>query len=315
MATMKAVRVHAYGGPEVLRYEDAPSPTPGEGELLIRVRAAGVNPADWKAREGYFKDFVAFQMPYVPGTDLSGIVAALGPGAAGYAIGDEVYGMSRFGKSGAYAEYTTTKPELISRKPRSLDHVHAAAVPTSALAAWQVLFGDGMIDLKPGQTVLIHRAAGGVGMFAVQLAKSRGANVIGTASASNASMLRELGADQVIDYAKTRFDEAVQGVDAIFDSLGGDVEKRSWKVLRPGGVLASIVALKLTPPEDAPPGVRGVTSFSVPTSKLSEIARLIDTGTIKVVVREVLPLAEAREAQERSQSGHARGKIVLKVTG
>jgi NADPH:quinone reductase-like Zn-dependent oxidoreductase len=315
MATMKAIRVHAYGGPEVLRYEDAPMPAPGEGELLIKIHAAGVNPADWKAREGYFKDFVSFQMPYVPGTDLSGVVAALGPGVAGYAVGDEVYGMSRFGKSGAYAEYTTTKPDLISRKPRSLDHIHAAAAPTSALAAWQVLFGDGMIDLKPGQTVLIHRAAGGVGMFAVQLAKWRGAKVIATASAMNAGLLRELGADQVIDYAKDRFDKVAKGVDAVFDSLGGDVEKRSWKVLKPGGVLASIVAQKLTPPEDAPPGVRGVTSFSVPTSKLGEIARLIDAGAIKVVVSDVLPLAEARKAQELSQSGHARGKIVLRVTG
>ena len=313
MATMKAVRAYEYGGPDVLKYEDAPIPEPGDGEVLVKIHAAGVNPADWKVRAGYFKAFVPFPMPFVPGTDFSGTVAALGPGATGFAVGDAVFGRSQFGRSGSYAEYTTTKPGLITAKPASIDHIHAAAIPTASLAAWQSLFGDPGIDLKPGQTILIHGAAGGVGSYAVQLAKWRGAKVLGTASARNESYLRELGVDQVIDYAKQPFDAVVREVDAVFDTIGGDVETRSWKVLKPGGVLASIVTQKLTPPKDAPANVRGVTNFSVPDSKLGEIAKLVDAGTLRVTVSETLPLAEARKAHELSQSGHIRGKIVLAV--
>jgi NADPH:quinone reductase-like Zn-dependent oxidoreductase len=313
MAMIKAVRVHEYGGSEVLKYEDAPMPVPGEGEILVKIHAAGINPADWKVRTGYFKAFVPFPMPFVPGTDFSGTVAALGSGASGFAVGDVVFGRSQFGRSGSYAEYTTTKPGLIVAKPSSLDHVHAAAIPTGSLAAWQSLFGEGAIDLKAGQTILIHGAAGGVGSFAVQLANWRGAKVLGTASAKNQSYLRELGVDQAIDYTKQPFDTVAHDVDAVFDTIGDDVEKRSWSVLKPGGVLASIVAQKLTPPKDAPAGVRGVTNSSLPDSKLGEIAKLIDAGTLKVTVSETLPLAEARKAQELSQSGHVRGKIVLNV--
>ena len=249
MATMKAVRAHEYGGPEVLKYEDAPIPEPGEGEVLVKIHAAGVNPADWKVRAGYFKAFVPFPMPFVPGTDFSGTVAALSPGATGFAVGDPVFGRSQFGRSGSYAEYTTTKPALITAKPVSLDHVHAAAIPTASLAAWQSLFGDPGIELKPGQTILIHGAAGGVGSFAVQLAKWRGAKVLGTASAKNEGYLRGLGIDQVIDYATQPFDTILRDVDAVFDTIGGEVETRSWRVLKPGGVLASIVTQKLTPPK------------------------------------------------------------------
>jgi NADPH:quinone reductase-like Zn-dependent oxidoreductase len=316
MTTMKAVRVHEYGGPEVLKYEDAPKPEPGEGEMLIRIHAAGVNPVDWKVRAGYFKGFVPFPLPFVPGTALSGTVAALGPGAQGYSVGDDVFGSSEFGRSGSYAELTTTKPALIAAKPRSLNHIQAAAVPVSALAAWQALFGKGMIDPKPGQTILIHGAAGGVGSFAAQLAKWRGARVIGTASAKNESFLRELGVDQFVDYQKQPFEEIVQDVDAVLDTIGDDVEKRSWKVLRPGGVLASLVAQQLSPPQDAAPGSRGVlVNGSKATPRLVEIAKLLDAGTVKVDVSEVLLLAEARKAQEMSQSGHVRGKIVLNVAG
>lgn len=314
MATMKAVRVHEYGGPEVLKYEDAPRPEPAAGEVLIRVHAAGVNPVDWKIRAGYLKDYVPFPMPFVPGTALSGTIAALGSGVEGLAVGDEVFGSSEFGRSGSYAEYTTTKPGLIAAKPRNLDHVHAAALPVSALAAWQALFGEGMIDPKSGQTILIHGAAGAVGSFAAQLAKLHGAKVIGTDAAKNESYLRELGVDQVIDYAKQRFDEVVHNVDAVLDTIGGDVEKRSWTVLKPGGVLASTVAQQLVPPEDAAPGVRGApVNGGLATPKLGEIANLVEAGTVKLLVSEVLPLAEARKAHELSQSGKVAGKIVLKV--
>ena len=230
MATMKAVRVHEYGGPEVLKYENAPMPEAGDGEILVRVHAAGVNPADWKVRAGYFKAFVPFPIPFVPGTDFSGTVAALGSGARGFAVGEAVFGRTQFGRSGSYAEYTTTKPDLIAAKPASLDHIHAAAVPTASLTAWQSLFGDRSVDLKPGQTILIHGAAGGVGSFAVQLAKWRGAKVLGTASAKNEEYLRKLGVDQVIDYTKQPFDTVVHDVDAVFDTIGGDVEARSWRV-------------------------------------------------------------------------------------
>jgi NADPH:quinone reductase-like Zn-dependent oxidoreductase len=198
-----------------------------------------------------------FRMPFVPGIALSGTVASVGLGASGYAVGDEVFGSSEFGRSGSYAEYTTSKPGLVAAKPRSLDHIHAAAVPVSALAAWQALFGEGMIDPKPGQTILIHGAAGGVGSFAAQLAKWRGARVIGTGSSKNEGFLREHGVDQFIDYTKQSFDEVVHDIDAVLDTIGGDVEKRSWRVLKPGGVLASVVARQLSPPQDAAPNVRG----------------------------------------------------------
>jgi NADPH:quinone reductase-like Zn-dependent oxidoreductase len=314
---MKAVRIHAYGGPEVLRYEDAPVPEPREGDVLVRVHAAGVNPVDWKVRQGYLASMIAYPLPLIPGWDVAGVVERLGPGAQGFSPGDEVFARPDLGRDGAYAEYVAVRASELARKPRTLDFVHAAAVPLAALTAWQALFEAPApfvsAAVKKGQTVLVHAGAGGVGTFAIQLARWRGARVVTTASARNAQLVRELGADEVVDYGTTRFEDVVKGVDAVFDTVGGETQQRSWKVLRPGGVQVSIVG----PPseEDAKAhGARAAYVFVQPDAgQLAELARLIDAGTVKPIVSEVLPLAEARRAQELSQSGHARGKIVLRV--
>jgi len=310
---MKAVRVHAYGGPEVLTYEDAPRPEPRRGEVLVAVHAASVNPVDWKARAGYIKDYVKYTLPMTPGVDFSGVVAAIGAGVSGVAIGDEVYGQQDWtNPNGSYAEYLPVGASQIAAKPRTVDHVRAAAVPLVAPTAWQALFAADAIDPKPGTTILINGAAGGVGSFAVQLAKWAGATVIGTGSAGNEQFLRELGVDRFIDYAREPIDSAGK-VDAVLDMVGGETQAQLWSVLKPGGVLASTVG----PPADAPgkpEGARGVAVMgNAAIPQLSRIAKLIDQGAIKPIVSEVFPLAKAHKAQELSQTGHVRGKIVLRV--
>ncbi len=311
MKTMKAVRIHTYGDPEVLKYEEAPRPKPGPGELLIRVHAAGVNPVDWKIREGYFKQRMNYSLPLILGWDLSGVVEATGPGVTRLKAGDEVYSRPDIARDGAYAEYIVVRETEVAIKPKSIDHIHAAATPLAALTAWQSLFDAA--GLSVGQTVLIHAAAGGVGSFAVQLAKWKGAYVIGTASKGDHDFLRTLGADETIDYQTTRFEDVLHEVDVVLDTIGGDTQKRSWKVLKKGGILVSI----LTPPspeEAAAHGVRQAYTFVQPNaSQLAEIAELIDSGKLKAIVETVLPLSEARRAHELSQSGHTRGKIVLKI--
>jgi len=310
MTMMNSVRIHRYGGPEVLRYEKAPRPEPGTGEVLIRVHGAGVNPVDWKVREGYARDFLKHALPLVPGWDVSGVVEAAGPGATRWKPGDELFSRPDIARNGAYAEFLVVRESEAARKPQSLDHLQAAAVPLAALTAWQALFDAA--GLGPGQTVLIHAAAGGVGHFAVQLAKWKGARVIGTASTGNQAFLRTLGADDTIDYTTTRFEEVVRDADVVLDTMGGDTQQRSWKTLREGGILSTILA---PPPEGAvPPEKRlGYTFVQPNAEQLSEIATLIDAGKVRTVVETVLPLPEARSAQERSQAGHVRGKIVLQI--
>lgn len=313
MENMKAVQVHNYGGPEVLRFEDAPRPTPESGELLIKVYAASVNALDWKLRAGYMKDMFPLPLPYIPGWDVSGVVEATGPGVTQFRKGDEVYAVSdgaRGGK-GTYAEYGVIKETEAALKPKSIDHVHAAALPVVALTAWQALFDQA--GLSNGEKVLIHGAAGGVGSVAVQLAKWKGAHVIGTASGRNQSLLRELGVDEPIDYEKTQFENVVHDVDVVLDTLGGETQKRSWKVLKKGGFLVSIVAPP-SPEEAAKYGVRATFMAGHPSSsQLAEIAKLVDAGKLKPIVGTVLPLSDSRRAHELNETGHGRGKTVLKV--
>jgi NADPH:quinone reductase-like Zn-dependent oxidoreductase len=308
MEDMKAVRIHNYGGPEVLKFEDAPRPQPGPGEALVRIHAAAVNPVDWKIRAGRLKERI--HLPVIPGWDLSGVVEATGPGVTRVKKGDEVYAMPR--RLGAYAEYIVAKESEVALKPKSVDHVHAAAIPLATLTAWQALFDTA--GLKAGQKVLIHGASGGVGSFAVQLAKGKGAYVIGTASGRNQSFIRELGVDEPIDYKETGFEDVVHDMDVVLDTIGGDTQKRSWKVLKKGSIVVSIIS----PPsaeEAAKHGVRqGYVRVQPNAAELTEIAELVDSGKLKPVVATVLPLSEARRAQEQSETGHARGKIVLKVT-
>jgi NADPH:quinone reductase-like Zn-dependent oxidoreductase len=314
MELMKAVRIHNYGGPEVLRYEDAPRPQLGNGEVLIRVHAAGVNPADWKVREGHLKQFVQNKLPLILGWDLSGVIQEIGPGpaAAGqFKKGDEVFSKPDTSRDGAYAEYIVVRESEVALKPKSLHHVYAAAVPLAGITAWQALFD--VAQLKRGQRVLIHGGSGGVGHFAVQFAKWKGAYVIATASTKNQQLLREIGVDHPIDYTTQSFEQVTKNVDVVLDTIGGDTQERSWKVLKKAGLLASVV--QAPDAEKAREfGVRGAFVWSQPNgNELAEIGALIDSGNLKVVLDRILPLSEARRAHELSQSGHARGKIVLRV--
>jgi NADPH:quinone reductase-like Zn-dependent oxidoreductase len=310
---MKAVQLHAFGDPDVLVYEDTVKPEPGAGEVLIRVRAAGINPADWRTRRG--KSGAVSLMgpepfPVILGWDVSGEIEALGAGVSEFAVGDAVFGMLRFPYMGrTYAEYTTAPVGDLVRKPASISHQEAAALPLAALTAWQALF-DG-VHLEQGQSILIHAAAGGVGHLAVQLAKWKGAHVIGTASARNADYLRQLGVDTVIDYTSQRFEEIVHDVDVVFDGVGEDTQERSFQVLKRGGHLVSI----LSAPDEAKAqqyGIHGQRwAVHLDLEDLQQLTDLVAAGKLQVTVGEVMPLREARKAHEQNEAGHTRGKIVL----
>jgi NADPH:quinone reductase-like Zn-dependent oxidoreductase len=312
--TMKAVRIHNYGGPEVLKYEDAPRPQPAKGEVLIRVHATSVNPIDWKVRAGYMKDFLPHSFPLILGWDVSGLVEEVGsnPATAGrFKKGDEVYSLPDHTRNGAYAEYMVVRESEVALKPNALHHIRAAAVPLAALTAWQALFDTA--QLQPEQRVLIHGAAGGVGHFAVQLAKWKGAYIIGTASVKNHEMLYELGADELIDYTKQRFEHVARNIDVVLDTIGGETQERSWQVLNKGGTLVSLVQ---APSENKAKehSVRGIRLSAGPNGQeLAEIAKIIDAGKLAPVIDRILPLSEARRAHQLSQSGHTHGKIVLRV--
>lgn len=313
MSTMKAVRIHEFGDPSVLRYEDAPIPQPAEGEVLIRVRAAGVNPVDWKTRagRGVAKRLEA-PFPLILGWDVSGVVKEVGAGVTQFKAGDEVFGLVRFPQAGgAYAEYTAAPASHLTFKPRTLDHIHAAALPLASLTAWQALFEAA--QLEAGQRVLIHAAAGGVGHIAVQLARWRGAYVIGTASTRNVEFVQQLGASEVIDYETASFEQYVHEVDVVFDPLAGEVRERSWQVLKKGGVLVSILG-EPAAGAAAAYGVRAAYVLVRPeASQLAQIAALVDEGHLKPVVDTVYPLEKAASAHEHLERGHLRGKIVLQV--
>ncbi len=313
---MKAIRIHAYGDASVLVYEDAPRPAPADNEIMVRVHAAGVNPIDWKIRSGALKDWIRHSFPFVPGVDFSGVIEETGSKVQGLKPGDDVFGEAKIsGANGSYSEYLVVTPKNVALKPRSLDHNQAAALPVVAATAWQALFGEGGINLQPGQTILIHGGAGGVGSTAIQLAKWRGAQVIATASKTNHDFLRQLGADRTIDYTKENFETLVRDADAVLDTIGGETQARSLAVLKRGGTLASTVG-EPSGKDAAARGVRGVSvRGELGLSALSRIAELADTGVLKMHVSEILPLAEARKAHELSEAGHVRGKIVLKVMG
>lgn len=304
--------MHGYGGPEVLKFEDAPRPEPAEGEVLVKVHAGGVNPVDWKVRAGYMRSFRDYSMPFILGWDFSGTIDQLGRDVAqSWKTGDEVYARPDIGRNGAYAEYIAVRASEIQRKPKSLDHVHSAAIPLAALTAWQAIFDAA--QLRAGQRILIHAAAGGVGTFAVQLARWKGAYVIGTASKRNHDFVKELGADEVIDYQTTRFEDAVHDVDVVLDTMSGETRDRSWQVLKKGGILVSILG-QPSQEDAARHGVRGAGIFVQPNpTQLDELANLADAGKVRPIIDTVLPLAEAARAHEMNQTLHTRGKIVLRA--
>ena len=310
--TMKAIQIHTYGGPEVLKYEDAPRPqVSAAGEVLIRVYAAGVNPVDCAIRAGRVQEIFPVSFPWIPGWDLSGVVEEVGAGVTKFNKGDEVFAIPDTRRNGAYAEYIVARESDLALKPKSLQHIRAAAIPVAAITAWNALFETG--QLQAGQHVLIHGGAGGVGHFAVQLAKWKRAHVMATASAKNHELISELGADEVIDYHAQKFENVARNIDIVLDTIGSDTQERSWKVLKKGGILVSIVQ----PPSEEKArsvGARGAMVQSRPDgAKLAEIAKIIDSGNLAPVIDRILPLSEARRAQELSQSGHTRGKIVLRV--
>ena len=308
MELMKAVCIHQYGGAEVLQVEEVGRPSPGQGEVLVRIYASGVNPVDWKIREGRYK---MHRLPMIPGWDFAGVVVETGPGVSSFQPKDEVYGRPDISRDGSYAEYIVVRASEIALKPKSINDIQAAAVPLAGLTAWQSLFDAG--GLQPGQHVLIHGASGGVGSFAVQLAKWKGAHVIGIASKRNQEFLRQLGADETIDYEAQHFEKVVSDVDLVLDTIGGETQKRSWQVLKKGGMLVSIIS-RPSEEEAAAHKVRQAYVFVQPNAaELQELAKLIDDGWVMPQVQTILPLSEARRAQELSQTGHTRGKIVLAV--
>jgi NADPH:quinone reductase-like Zn-dependent oxidoreductase len=309
---MKAVRIHSYGGVDTLVFEDAPRPVPQEGEVLIRVHATTVNPFDCAARAGYMAGWYSYTLPLVLGLDVSGVVEAVGPGVAAFAAGDAVYARADPARNGAYAEYIAVAASEVAAKPSSLDHLQAAALPHVGLTSWRSLID--VANIAPGQTVLIHAAAGGVGSFAVQLAKGRGATVIGTASTENLSFLRDLGVDLAIDYSRTPFEDVVRDVDIVFDTVGGDTQARSWSVLKAGGWLLSIVQ----PPSEQAATTHGVrqqliSAYGPAGGVLKEITDLVHAGYVKPVISSVLSLSDVRQAHTMVEARHVRGKVVLKI--
>ena len=309
--TMKAVVIHEYGGPEVLKYEQVPRPEPKEDQILIRVIAAGVNPVDGMIRAGMFAKHEKVVFPTILGADIAGVVDKVGSKVTKFKGGDPVFAYASLDNGGGYAEYALTTERETAPKPKSVTYIEAAAVPIVALTAWQALIDTA--KLRAGQTVLIHGGSGGVGSFAIQIAKARGAKVIATASTANQDLLRQLGADVAIDYTKQKFEDVAKDVDVVLDSIGKDTLARSYGVVKKGGIIVSLVAR----PEQAQlekHGIRGEALSVDPNSnELTQIPKLIDEKKIKVVVSQTFPLSEAKKAQEQVASGHTRGKIVFKV--
>jgi NADPH:quinone reductase-like Zn-dependent oxidoreductase len=332
--TMKAIRLHEFGGPQVLRYEDAPVPELKPGEVLVRVRAVGINPPDWYLRDGYkslppdWRPSVPF--PVIPGSDVSGVVAAVAADVASFAPGDEVFGMVRFpsfsGEGAAYAEYVAAPASHLALKPAGIDHVHAAAAAMAGLTAWQFLIELGHDHPNPlqaqrhrpvplaGKKVLVNGAAGGVGHLAVQVARWQGAHVIAVASGAHASFLRELGVDDFIDYTRSPPEDAARDLDLVVDTLGGPTTGRFLRTLKRGGALFPVFIGFSDAQEAADRGITvSMTQVRSNGSQLAALGKLLDAGTVRVAIDSTFALAQAQQAHERAARGHIQGKIVLTV--
>jgi NADPH:quinone reductase-like Zn-dependent oxidoreductase len=306
---MKAMVIHAYGGPEVLKLEEIPRPEPKENEVLVRVIAAGVNPADPLIVSGKYAKEFGTHLPLIPGYDIAGVVEKTGSKITKLKVGDAVYGYVLWG--GGWAEFTIATEGEVAIKPKSLTFTDAASVPLAALTAWQALID--VAHLGAGQTVLIHGGSGGVGSMAIQIAKARGAKVIATASTPNQDLLKELGADLAIDYTKTKFEEMAKDVDVVLDPVGHDTLERSYAVVKKGGFIATLVS-RLDQEKMEAHGIRGASIAVRPNAEeQGEITKLIETKKVKPVVTQVLPLTEAVKALQQAATHHTRGKMVLKV--
>lgn len=306
---MSAIVAREYGGPEVLKLEQVPRPEPNEDEVLVRVIASSVNPADPLTLSGKYAKEFGTHLPLIPGYDIAGIVEKTGAKVTKLKIGDAVYGYPTFG--GGWADYVTSKEWEVAAKPKSLTFVEAAAVPMGALTAWQALVD--VAKLQPGQTILVHGGSGGVGSFAIQIARARGTRVIATASTANQDLLKQLGADMAVDYTKAKFEDIAKDVDAVLDPVGKDTLARSYAVVKKGGIVMSLVA-RPDPVQLKKHGIRGAGISVHPDSEdLTEIAQLIDNGKIKPIVTRVISLNDAVTAQQQAATHHTRGKVVLRI--
>jgi len=310
---MKANWIDDYGPVEAMRFGDRPQPEPGPRDVLVRVAAASVNPIDWKMREGMLRQVMQLRMPYVLGRDFSGTVIGAGAEAKDFALGDEVFGVVDGLRGGAQAEIVATDQDLVARKPRGLDHAAAAALPLAGATAMISLEDVG--KLGSGERVLIHGGAGGVGGLAVQIAKARGAWVVATCRSANVDYVKSLGADRVIDYTREDFAAGLRDLDLVYDTVGGEVHRRSQGVLKPGGRLVYIAAAPL--PQGPPRADITVARAEIRTRRgvLERIAALVDAGKLKPQVSTVLPLAQVAKAYEMVKAGSIRGKIVLTAAG
>lgn len=308
---MKAVRIHQYGGREVLSIDDIPVPEIAPDEVLVRVVAASINPVDWKVRAGYLAQMIPHPLPLTLGWDVSGVVERVGAAVTRWQAGDAVFSRPDLARNGTYAEFVAIRAVECARKPRTISHVEAASLPLAGITAWEVLHDAAKVG--PGQRVLVHAGSGGVGSLAIQIAKAAGATVIATTSSRNLALVESLGADQVVDYTTTKLADAVEPVDAVFDTLGGEVQEASWSLMKPGGIQVSIIS----PPQEAraaAAGARGAFVFIGPNAPVLErLAAMVDGGTLRPIVGAEFALDDIVAAHALSESGRAVGKIVLYV--
>lgn len=303
---MQASLAADYGAPEVLQIGETPRPEPQAGEVLVQIKSAGVNPADWKYRSGMYKQFMPLTFPWIPGLDGAGVVAALGPDVTAFKVGDAVFG----GFQKSYAEYAAVPVGNLALKPSNISFDQAATIPVGGLTAWGAVIDTAKVEA--GQKVLIHGGAGGVGLYAVQLARWKSAHVTATASTSNLDFVRSLGAETVIDYTTTKFEDVVKDQDAVIDTVGGDLHERSFAVIRKGGIFVT-VAGRLSEGAGQAQGIRATNAGRAPTSILPQLADLVASGTFKTAIYKIFPLDQAAEAQALSQTGHSQGRIVLHI--
>lgn len=308
---MKAARIHAYGASSEIRIEDAPLPTLNADDVLIRVVATSVNPVDWKIRKGYLKSFIPYEMPLTMGWDVSGIVEKTGPAVTRFKPGDAVYSRPDIARNGAYAEYVAVRESEIALKPKTISHVEAASLPLVSITAWEALFTTA--GLSKGQRVLIHAGAGGVGSVAVQLARAKGAHVTATASGGKVALVKSLGADQVIDYTSQDFASVAKDMDVVFDTLGGEVQEKSWGVLKPGGMLVSITDRPSDERAKAEGKRAGYVFIGPNAAILTDLAGLVDLGHVRPLIAAEYGLDDAAKAQDFSETGRATGKVVIYV--
>lgn len=302
--------INEYGDKNVLNYTDVECPEPKADEVLVKIHVAAVNPVDWKIRNGLGEMF-GLKLPIILGCEIAGTIEETGADVKKFKTGDEVFGYISLTRNGGYAEYVIAKESEIVKKPQDIDFENAAAISVGALTAWQAIFDTA--NLQSGQKILIHGASGGVGSMAVQLTKAKGAYIVATASGKNEEFVKNLGADEFVDYTKQKFEDVAKDVDVVFDNIGGETQKRSFQTLKKGGFLVSIVA----PPEQESAEKFGIKAEMISVQpnaeQLAEITKLVEEGKVKTHIETVLPLSEVKKAHELSESGHTRGKIVLQL--